>query len=264
LWQNDGMLISAVPGVLLWPAAMIVWGPGYVSSKHAHHSVQLVMSMRGTMRIRNKPGDQWMHCDAALVRPDALHEVAAEDKIVLIAFVESESELGAALSERVLQDITPISAREVNRWRDSLGDPTALSASKVEPWIRGELLLGRKTPKMHPRVKRVLRFLREQLASAKTLSLDNLADIAGLSRSRFMHVFTQSVGVPLRPYILWLRLQQACRELMRGATVTEAAHSGGFSDAAHMTRTFRRMLGTTPSELSVRRKRTQGTFVHSN
>jgi hypothetical protein len=167
LWQNDGMLISAAPGVLLWPAAMIVWGPGYVSSKHAHHSVQVVMSMRGTLRIRNKPGDQWMHCDAALVRPDALHEVVAEDKIVLIAFVESESELGAALSERA-------------------------------PWIRGELLLGRKTPKMHPRVKRVLRFLREQLASAKTLSLDNLADIAGLSRSRLMHVFTQSVGVPLR------------------------------------------------------------------
>jgi len=34
------MLIGAAPGVRLWPAAMIVWGPRYVSSCHAHHCVQ--------------------------------------------------------------------------------------------------------------------------------------------------------------------------------------------------------------------------------
>lgn len=45
LWQNHSMLISAAPGALLWPAAMIVWGPGYVSSGHKHHCVQLVMAM---------------------------------------------------------------------------------------------------------------------------------------------------------------------------------------------------------------------------
>src|SRR5262245_55750250 len=96
------------------------------------------------------------------------------------------------------------------------------------------------------------------------LSLDNLASIAGLSPSRFMHVFTESVGVSLRPYILWLRLQRAGGELMRGATATEAAHNAGFSDAAHMTRTSRRMLGTTPSELTNRRAAIQGTFMHSS
>ena len=114
---------------------------------------------------------------------------------------------------------------------------------------------------MHPRVKRVLRQLREQLGAADELSLETLARTAGLSPSRFMHVFTESVGVPLRPYVLWLRLQRACGELMRGASVTEAAHSAGFSDAAHMTRTFRRMLGTTPSELVRRRQPGRATFV---
>jgi len=31
--------------------------------------------------------------------------------------------------------------------------------------------------------------------------------------------------------------------------LTDAAHQAGFSDAAHMTRAFRRMFGVTPSKL---------------
>ena len=258
------MLIAAAPGALLWPAAMVVWGPGYVSSGHAHHCVQLVMALRGTLRIRAESGDEWMDCGAALVRPDAEHEVDAQDPAVLIAFVESESELGAALGERLKENITRISPRTVARWRAALGDVATLSASQVEAWVRRELLRGTKVPELHPRVKRVLRFVREQLGDPESLSLQNLAKIAGLSTSRFVHVFTDSVGVSLRPYILWLRLQSASGELMRGVSVTEAAHSAGFSDAAHMTRTFRRMLGTSPSDLVRRRQAGRAAFVQTN
>jgi AraC-like DNA-binding protein len=89
-------------------------------------------------------------------------------------------------------------------------------------------------------------------------SLRTLAGISGLSQSRFMHVFTESMGVPLRPYVLWLRLQRACCDLMGGASVTTAAHNAGFSDAAHLTRTFRRMLGMTPTDLALRKRMSRG------
>jgi AraC-like DNA-binding protein len=257
------MLISAAPGALLWPAAMIVWGPGYASSGHAHHCVQLVMALQGTLRIRGDSGEEWATCGAALVRPDAKHEVEAQGKTVLIAFVESESDLGAALLDRVRRDITRIGNQEVARWRAALGEPAAVQASQVEAWVRGELLQGRKAPTMHPGVKRALRHVRQHLDAEDALSLQDLADIARLSPSRFMHVFTESVGVPLRPYLLWLRVQRASRELMRGASLTDAAHSAGFSDAAHMARTFRRMLGTSPSELVRRRQSGRATFVSS-
>jgi len=64
-----------------------------------------------------------------------------------------------------------------------------------------------------------------------------------------MHLFTKSVGVPLRPYVLWLRLQCGARALALGKSVADAAHAAGFSDAAHFTRTFRRMIGATPRQI---------------
>jgi len=256
------MLISAVPGAVLWPAAMIVWGPAYASSGHAHHCVQLVLVLHGNLRVRGQ-GTAWVTCGAVLVRPDAHHEVEARDRTVLIAFVEPESDLGAALDERLKQDITPISTGEVARWRAALRGGAHLSRSRVEMWVRKDLLHGRKAPKIHPGVRRALRSLRGQLGNPKVVSLTNLAKIAGLSRSRFMHVFTESIGVPVRPYILWLRLQRASGLLMRGVSITEAAHSAGFSDAAHLTRTCRRMLGSTPSELVRRREDRGEAFVPS-
>src|SRR5215472_16446695 len=107
------MLISSPPGALPWPAALIVWGPGYTSAGHRHHCVQLVMSMRGTLRIRAAPRQKWINCGAALIQSDAPHEVDAGDLMVLIAFVDPESELGETLSEQTKADITIIPARQV-------------------------------------------------------------------------------------------------------------------------------------------------------
>ena len=67
-----------------------------------------------------------------------------------------------------------------------------------------------------------------------------------------MHAFTDSVGIPLRPYLQWLKLQRAAAAIAAGKPLAEAAHAAGFSDAAHMTRTFRKTLGTTPSALRPR------------
>jgi AraC-like DNA-binding protein len=250
------MLIHPSPGALVWPAAMIVWGPGFTTAGHRHHCVQLVMAMRGTLLIRGRSDDEWMKCGAALVRPDAAHEVDARDTTVLIGFVDSESELGVALNERIERDISCISQAQVARWRAALGrTPTE---ARVERWVRTELLHRRRPVWIHPGVSLVLKHLREKLGISDDFSLKTLAGISGLSQSRFMHVFTESTGVPLRPYVLWLRLQRACCDLMAGASVTAAAHSAGFSDAAHLTRTFRRMLGMTPTDLALRKRMSRG------
>jgi AraC-like DNA-binding protein len=190
------------------------------------------------------------------VRPDAAHEVDARNTTVLIGFVDSESELGAALNERIEGAISCVSETLVDHWRAALG--RVPSEARVERWVRTELLHRRRPVRIHPGVSLVIKHLREKFGVSHDFSLRTLAAISGLSQSRFMHVFTESTGVPLRPYILWLRLQRACCDLMAGVSVTTAAHSAGFSDAAHLTRTFRRMLGMTPTDLALRKRMSRG------
>jgi AraC-like DNA-binding protein len=110
-------------------------------------------------------------------------------------------------------------------------------------------MLGECSRRIHPRVQRVLEYLQEQELERHHTSLVWLAQIAQLSPSRLMHVFTESVGIPLRPYLLRLRVQRAAGALAAGHTVTEAAHAAGFADAPHLTRTFRRILGASPRDL---------------
>jgi AraC-like DNA-binding protein len=240
---------------------MIVWGPGYTASTHKHHCVQLVMALEKSLRIRSGPGRKWIACGAALVRPDAPHEVHAVGDLVLLAFVDAESDLGTALLEHIESDITIVQDDTVSTWRRQLGDPATLDGARVEPWVRNHLLAERHSPKMHPAVRRVLRVVREEIGSADDFSLERMAAVARLSPSRFMHVFTGSVGVPLRPYILWLRVQLAIGEMIRGTSIAAAAQRGGFSDAAHLTRTLRRMLGMTPGELIRRRADVRAAFA---
>jgi AraC-like DNA-binding protein len=195
------------------------------------------------------------------VSPDATHEVDARGTILLIGFFSAESDVGAALSGRIHDEIACVPAHQVAKWRAELG-PTPNEA-RAERWLIKFLMQSRRDVAIHPGVRRVLCHLQAPRTVPDDLSLKTLAGIAGLSPSRFMHAFTESVGVPLRPYILWLRLQRAACDLMNGASVTNAAHRAGFADSAHLTRTFRRMLGATPSDLALLKRLSLGFSIDS-
>jgi AraC-like DNA-binding protein len=253
------MLLRARQGMAPWPPAMIVWGPGFTAAPHRHHCVQLLLALRGSLLVRAGRRKAWTKCGAVWVRPDATHEVDARGTTLLIGFINAESDMGAAVSERIEGEIACVPARQVARWRAALGP--APNEARAERWLTKFLMHRGRGVAIHPGVRRVLSHLEEPRIVLDDLSLKTLARIAGLSPSRLMHAFTESVGVPLRPYILWLRLQRASCDLMHGASVTSAAHRAGFSDSAHLTRTFRRMLGATPSDLALLKRLSLGFSV---
>jgi AraC-like DNA-binding protein len=73
--------------------------------------------------------------------------------------------------------------------------------------------------------------------------------LRGLFRREFprhYHEFTRSMGIPPHAYHLQRRIRAAQRHLAVGESVTDVAQQLGFSDQAHLTRLFKRLVGVTP------------------
>ena len=201
------------------------------------------------LRVRERARGPWRSCQAVVVKAGADHEIDGRGALVLMGFIGAASALGAGVAARLHSAIGIVSRAEAASWRRALGDPATLDGARVRRWLATALTEHVPRRRAHPRVDHVMHTLRDRPLETRATSLARLSGVAGLSPSRFAHVFRESMGVPLRPYMRWLRLQRAAHELVSGRSVTEAAHVAGFADAAHLTRTFRRMLGATPRML---------------
>jgi AraC family transcriptional regulator len=91
------------------------------------------------------------------------------------------------------------------------------------------------------RILRATAYIRAHLNGQ--LTLEDIAAAAYLSPSRFRHHFVEETGMALRPYILWRRCVRVWELMTAGESLSSAAHQVGFTDAAHLTRTSRRMFG---------------------
>ncbi len=96
----------------------------------------------------------------------------------------------------------------------------------------------------HPAISKVRARLHDEFA--EPLSLEQLALDVGLSKFHVARCFKEATGVAPHQYQKLLRLQSARRHIERGVCVREAAAACGFSDEAHLSRTFRDWLGVSP------------------
>jgi AraC-like DNA-binding protein len=96
------------------------------------------------------------------------------------------------------------------------------------------------------RVKQMLDYLKQEGEG----SLENIADVARLSYKRTSSLFAQNVGLPLKGYLLWKKFQSyelQVSKFGRSRSITEIAHAAGFSDSAHLCRTFQELFSAPPS-----------------
>jgi AraC-like DNA-binding protein len=235
-----------------WPPVLATRGPGSRGVLHSHHAMHFVLAMEGEVRVRTSASDRWSSAAGVLTSPDAPHAIDAAGVEVLLVFLDPESDAGATLRPALGGAVRPLSDGERSELvRDVV--PRTLLRSGAEQWIR-EAARALRVPlpasqrPIHPRVRKLLALLRTGGLDDAT-SLEELARKVRLSPSRLMHVFTGSIGIPLRPYLAWLKVQRAAMAIVTGYSLGDAAHAAGFADAAHMSRTFKRMLGVAPSSL---------------
>ncbi len=81
------------------------------------------------------------------------------------------------------------------------------------------------------------------------LSVSKIAEEVGMSTSQLNRRFRAKFQIPPSEYLQRVRVHHASRLLAQGdAAINEVALDTGFFDQAHLTRTFRRWMGMTPSD----------------
>jgi AraC-like DNA-binding protein len=83
---------------------------------------------------------------------------------------------------------------------------------------------------------------------ADNLRLDELAEVAHLSRFHLIRLFRQRYGVTPFAYQRNLRVERARDALRHGESLANAAAESGFSDQSHFGRVFRAVMGATPGQ----------------
>jgi AraC family transcriptional regulator len=90
-------------------------------------------------------------------------------------------------------------------------------------------------------------FLQAHFPEPATLA--GVANSAGVHPTHLARVFRQFYGCTIGEYVRRLRIEFACREIsLTDAPLTQIAMTAGFYDQGHFSRTFKRIVGLTPSE----------------
>jgi AraC family transcriptional regulator len=83
---------------------------------------------------------------------------------------------------------------------------------------------------------------------AEDISLDDLAELTGLTSKHFARAFKQSTGLPPHRFLIVQRIEAAKRRLTDGKiSLADVALACGFADQSHFTATFRRIVGVPPA-----------------
>ena len=248
-----------MPQLFLWRGQALVIGTRIDSKPHSHFALQMSYGLYGPFRARLSADHAWQTTRAAIFGPNQNHELDCGGQALAHLFLTvpaCASSLDAAFAEHDEFAALAQHMRAQLDQSDHTHAPMAmemqmeLAQTMLDTW-RG-LVPALATPAIpcgrdQTRIARALEWI-EQHPDAEPNG-EQLAQLVHLSSSRFTHLFRAQTGLSLSRYLLWSRLLNAIEAVAQGQNMTQAAHSAGFADLAHMSRSFRAIFGITPSEL---------------
>lgn len=189
-------------------------GPAGEAAFHAHYPVQLVFSVDAKAAVVFEKRNEYGHF--IIVPSNMSHMLKPSPRIIDLLFIEP----------------TLLLQGEENNHKE------------LPEWLN--LLRGKAAQTLDPRLEKALAAV-DRLLESKVL-LHEIAQSAGMSKSSFTQLFREHIGMPLRRYVLWRRLNVAVATIHNGLDVTTAAHKAGFADSAHFSRTMKETFGVSPSQ----------------
>lgn len=240
-----------------WSGALFLWedqsfyiGSASDSTVHATHDVTVCVAMHKSFRLCTS--GRWRAFQAAVIPPDVPHIFDGRGAHVMLLYFPAEllkaqrllfhGSEPYAISQKMLSRILPCLRTYLENGCGS-EDATGFCDDFIRELYRSEY--PRKT--LDSRVMQALECFRADPTPRYTVA--EISSQVAVSPSRFAHLFSEQVGLPMRRYLLELRTRRALLQVARGDSLTTSAYAAGFADSAHLSRTFRRMTGIAPSSL---------------
>lgn len=229
--------------------------PSGTIPSHFHDRLQICLVVTGgyeerypSESVRCQPGT------VVALSPGVVHENRIRDSGTLcfqIVLEPSMEEPGARLRLDAAATVRPPTQTVLDLW-DAFRHADPEDELSLEEGARSLLAeVAAEEPAVRlgdssfPWLGRVLQRLRNDPRSTPTLQ--ELADLAGVSRSHLAAAFKARFGCTVGAYLRQLRTRLAAAELTRTERpLAEIAYAVGFSDQPHMNRTFKRQVGITP------------------
>jgi AraC-like DNA-binding protein len=236
----------------IWHGQTLFFGYLPNIEEHAHHALQIEIGLYKRFKIHHSQEE--LTCRFALIPPDVPHKIDDCNDAQAVIYLEPESIMGQRLKQFYknkkieklkFNSIEPF-IKELHRFSEKIHSchEAGLLLRAILEALSGEDLLFNE---LDDRIKEVIGICKT--ARDKKISTKVLAERVGLSEGRLIHLFKDQVGIPIRRYLLWARLSDALMHLSKGGSFTEAAHQAGFSDSAHLSRTYRNMYGNSLNNL---------------
>lgn len=241
---------------------------------HTHDTACFALLTRGAIRI-NMRGTEFVaqRGDLYAIGADEPHAGSPVDEAgwtqrttyvdidFLCRFAGHEKITGTVtLTGPIVRDPVLSSALyEVHRCSEIQG-PTLL---REERYMAFALRLFERHTHQHPVAARVgkeargVRLAREFLDAAldQRVHLADIGDAAGLSPFRLFRAFSRDTGMTPHAYQRQARIRAAMKLIRLGEPLSQVALATGFADQAHLSRSFRRIMGVTPGTYAKAKRR---------
>ncbi len=248
--------IEAKIHIYAWPERFLYLGPGTKTSPHRNHAATWLIAREGKLRVTLGSGEV-LENQVIYLPSEVEYATDLASSSIAALYWEPESRS----FQRALEQFENVPrAFACNRaGRGELitlyeFDTTREEADELLARIFGFAQLKDSQPAyVDARINSALAFLRDSPHAYE--SIEALSARVHLSPSRFAHLFKKVVGVPVRRYVLWLKMRRALDLAIAGDSLTTAALSAGFADSAHLSRSVRAMMGIAPEFLFRQRER---------
>ena len=219
-------------------------GENIETARHAHHALEFIFGIDHPFDLISDES-KLKEIYGVVIDPNCPHQFIGGDAQYLFIYLEPE-----LLQINQIKNHYDLSAQKIVQLKSLSSFPHAEKVIDFSFFsdVLGITITHTAITEIDSRIKSVLEWIKNNLEQGQ-ISSDVLAKSVFLSSSRFSHLFKEQIGIPLRRYILWCRIQEALRELLKGHNFTKSAHAAGFSDSAHFSRTFSEMFGVSPSSV---------------